>query len=70
MKLAFALVALAIAGPAQALTGIVTHVSDGDTVWVKRDDAPRRKPVKLRLAGIDAPERCQPWGAEASAALT
>ena len=73
MKLAFALLALpalTLALPAQALTGIVTHVSDGDTVWVRRDDAPRRKPVKLRLAGIDAPERCQPWGAEASAALT
>lgn len=63
--------ALLVGLPAQALTGVVTHVSDGDTVWVRPDDAPpQRKPVKLRLVGIDAPERCQPWGAQATAALT
>ena len=61
--------ALLIASPAHALTGVVTHVSDGDTIWVRPDDAPRRKPVKLRLVGIDAPERCQPWGAESTEAL-
>ena len=58
-----------LAGPALAMSGVVTRVSDGDTVWVKPDDAPKRKPVKVRLVGIDAPERCQPWGAEATAAL-
>lgn len=63
------LLALA-AGPAWALSGVVTRVSDGDTVWVRPDDAPKRKPVKVRLLGIDAPERCQPWGAEAAAALS
>ncbi len=45
----------------------VTRVSDGDTVWVKFDGA---KPFKLRLQGIDAPERCQAGGAEATAALS
>lgn len=59
-----------LAGPAGALSGVVTRVSDGDTIWVKPDDAPKRKPVKVRLVGIDAPERCQPWGAEATAALS
>lgn len=67
--LALALAAL-LAGPALAMTGVVTRVSDGDTVWVRPDDAPKRKPVKVRLVGIDAPERCQAWGAEATAALS
>ena len=62
-------VALLGAAPAHALSGVVTHVSDGDTVWVKIDDAPDRKPVKVRIAGIDAPERCQAWGVESTEAL-
>jgi micrococcal nuclease len=59
--------AVAAAG-ASGYGGVVTRVSDGDTVWVQPDDT-QRKPFKLRLAGLDAPERCQPWGAEAGAAL-
>lgn len=46
---------------------MVTHVSDGDTLWVRPDaggDA-----VNIRIDGIDAPEICQAWGAEAQAAL-
>lgn len=69
MRSVLSMAALLAAAPALALTGVVTHVSDGDTVWVKPDDAPRRKPVKLRLVGIDAPERCQAWGAESTEAL-
>lgn len=52
--------------------GTVTYVTDGDTVWVQVDPAPgqaRRKPVKLRLQGIDAPERCQAGGPQATEAL-
>ncbi len=49
-------------------TGIVTRVTDGDTVWVALPAG--SQPVKVRLEGIDAPERCQAWGAEATAALT
>jgi len=52
---------------AAAWVGTVTHVTDGDTVWVRPDAGGR--PVKLRLDGIDAPERCQAWGLQASAAL-
>jgi endonuclease YncB( thermonuclease family) len=51
---------------------IVTHVSDGDTVWVRTDstpEAPKGRRIKLRLLGLDAPERCQPRGPEAAAAL-
>lgn len=53
--------------------GVVTRITDGDTVWVRPDASDgqqaRRKPVKLRLVGLDAPERCQPHGSEAGAAL-
>jgi endonuclease YncB( thermonuclease family) len=35
---------------------------------VRRSDV-ERKPVKLRLAGLDAPERCQAWGEQARTAL-
>ncbi len=49
-------------------TGVVTHVTDGDTVWVALPAGSR--PVKLRLEGIDAPEICQALGPEAKAALS
>lgn len=66
----------ALALPALAterFDGVVTRVSDGDTVWVRADPAAgsaRRKPVKVRLVGLDAPERCQPHGAAAAEALS
>lgn len=50
----------------------VTHVSDGDTLWVRSvptAEEPRGKRLKLRLIGLDAPERCQPHGAQARDAL-
>jgi len=53
---------------AEIFSGVVTHVSDGDTLWLQRDhDA--GKPIKMRVQGIDAPERCQAWGAQSTAAL-
>jgi micrococcal nuclease len=63
---------LVLAEPASAQTrvldGTITRVSDGDTVWLQPDDR-ARAPIKLRLHGIDAPERCQPWGEQSRAAL-
>jgi micrococcal nuclease len=46
---------------------VVTHVSDGDTVWVRpaRGGAQR----KIRVHGIDAPELCQVDGPAARQAL-
>lgn len=61
------LAALATTPAAWALAGTVTHVTDGDTVWLRTADGQR---MKLRLAGIDAPERCQAWGPEARDALS
>ena len=51
---------------ADCITGRVTRVSDGDTVWVT-DAAKLRH--KVRLDRIDAPEKDQPWGKESAAAL-
>lgn len=50
------------------VTGMVSRVVDGDTLWLKT--AADEQPVIVRLEGIDAPEVCQPGGAEATAALT
>jgi endonuclease YncB( thermonuclease family) len=55
-------------------TAEVTRVVDGDTVWVRRlggeGGVPGGPPLKVRLQGLDAPERCQPGGEEARRALT
>lgn len=48
-------------------SGRVTHVSDGDTLWVQPQAG--GTPVKLRVDGIDAPELCQAGGAVSRAAL-
>lgn len=64
------LVTLAGPGVAQAATtwtGWVSWVMDGDTVVLVRDG--QHTPVKLRIEGIDAPETCQPGGAESRDAM-
>ena len=53
--------------PYASWNGAVTHVTDGDTVWVQ--PASGGEAVKVRLEGIDAPEICQPYGDTARAAL-
>ncbi len=52
---------------ADVLTGVVVGVSDGDTITVL--DAARVQ-RKIRLAGIDAPERGQPFGQPAKTNLS
>ena len=50
----------------RGVQGVVSKVSDGDSLWL----TPAGKaPIEVRLRDIDAPESCQPWGAEARAAL-
>ena len=54
------------------VVAIVTHVTDGDTVWLELGAASGGHPhgrIKVRIEGIDAPESCQPWGVQAGEAL-
>ena len=72
INLGAGLCALCLAGnayakpPAGVLSGQVTHVSDGDTLWVRL--AANSQSVKVRFQGIDAPEICQ-TGGDASLAV-
>lgn len=43
---------------AGTLTGLVVGITDGDTLTLLMD----RQQYKIRVAGIDAPERHQAWG--------
>lgn len=53
------------AAEAPVLVGHVIDVTDGDTIKVQLDSGP----INVRLDSIDAPERNQPHGREALAAL-
>ena len=59
----FALLLLAFSSRAFAWTGKVTGVADGDTITVLHDG----KSEKIRLHGIDTPERQQAYGNKAKA---
>lgn len=50
------------------LTGQVSRIVDGDTLWLKT--AADAEPTVIRIEGIDAPESCQAGGADATQALT
>lgn len=52
---------------AEVITGVVVGVTDGDTVTVL--DAHNQQ-HKIRLAGIDAPERNQPFGQDSKKNLS
>ena len=56
---AIALGYVAITAHADTLTGRVVGVADGDTIAVLDAD---RQQHKIRLGGIDAPEKAQPFG--------
>jgi len=47
------------------LVGTVLGVTDGDTIKVQLSSGP----IAVRMYSIDAPEKDQPWGTEARAAL-
>ena len=66
---AAALLLSACAAPAapRSFSGVVTHVGDGDSLWVR--PASGGAPLAVRLQGIDAPEICQPHGMVARDAL-
>ena len=51
--------------PLPVLAGVVTKVSDGDSIEVRLDSGPAR----VRFSAIDTPEYDQPYGKQSSAAL-
>jgi endonuclease YncB( thermonuclease family) len=55
----------AIGQDAPVLVGTVTNITDGDTIKVELDSGS----ITVRFDSIDAPEKDQPWGNEAAAAL-
>lgn len=59
MRLGVLLFSLALPAYADILTGKVIGITDGDTITVLDDD---RRPHKIRLTGIDAPEKAQAFG--------
>jgi endonuclease YncB( thermonuclease family) len=58
---------LIIANPSSAFTGKVVGISDGDTLTLLDE---QRQQVKIRLFGIDAPEKKQPYGQNAKQELS
>ena len=51
---------------AREVAGVVTRVSDGDTIWVQDAKGLRHK---IRMLDIDAPESTQKFGSESTARL-
>lgn len=56
--IAIALTLMSTAACADTLTGRVVDIADGDTLTLLVG----RKPYKIQIAAIDAPERYQAWG--------
>jgi micrococcal nuclease len=56
---------LAASPPATTLTGKVVKIADGDTLTLLVG----KTQVKVRLDGIDTPERAQPFGRKTGQAL-
>jgi len=61
------LLALACTANAETITGRVVGVADGDTITVLDADKVQHK---IRLAGIDAPEKKQPFGNRSKESLS
>jgi micrococcal nuclease len=59
-----------LANASNTWQGIVTHVTDGDTLRVRPvGSTGQTDPLRVRIDGIDAPESCQLYGAQSTAAL-
>ncbi|MBI3532202.1 MAG: thermonuclease family protein [Burkholderiales bacterium] len=65
--LLLALFWLAALGHAEAFSGKVIGITDGDTITVLDDQNVQHK---VRLAGIDAPEKNQPYGQRSKQSLS
>jgi len=55
---------------ATALLCLVVGVADGDTLTVRCGSTGQFEQVKVRLSGIDAPEKAQPFGQVSKASLS
>lgn len=60
------LLAVSLPVLAQSVEGVVRQVSDGDTLVLQTGEG---QLMRVRLAGIDAPEKSQPFGEAAMQAL-
>jgi endonuclease YncB( thermonuclease family) len=58
MLKAFALLLISTSALAETFTGLIVHVADGDTVTL----LVQKQQIRIRLAGIDAPEKAQAFG--------
>ena len=65
LALLITIVLTAASPPAKSLTGKVVKIADGDTLTMLVG----KTQVKVRLEGIDTPERAQPFGRKAGQAL-
>lgn len=52
---------------AEVIRGVVSHVTDGDSIWVRPGG--RGQAVEVRIVDIDAPESCQAFGPQARRVL-
>jgi endonuclease YncB( thermonuclease family) len=66
-SLAAILLAWALSAAAETLTGRVVGVADGDTITLLDGS---RQQHKIRIGGIDAPEKGQPFGARSKQHLS
>ena len=61
------LLTLCPASQAATITGMVVSVADGDTITVLDTSQTQHK---IRLGGIDAPEKAQPYGKQSKQSLS
>jgi endonuclease YncB( thermonuclease family) len=61
---------LSVSAVADTLFGKVVGISDGDTITVLITSDEHKRPIKVRLAEIDAPEKKQPFGNASKQALS
>lgn len=66
-RAAVAMLLLALATHAETITGHVVGITDGDTITVLD---PTNNKHKIRLAGIDSPEKSQAFGYRAKESLS
>jgi hypothetical protein len=62
------LLMVSIGASAETLTGTVVGVADGDTITVLGANGEQHK--MIRVAGIDAPEKAQPFGQRSKESLS